>query len=77
MKQKAIASLPIFCKSEGEIFALASTSDGGTACWVWRDGSWISIYFVHVFRNGISLSPDELISLIGRKAVESLPGRRW
>ena len=67
---------PIFCKSEGEIFALAATLDGGTACWVWREGSWISVIFFGVFRDGISLSRDEVISLIGRLAVESLPEGR-
>ena len=73
MKQKAIDSLPIFYKSKGEIFAQAPTSDGGAAYWVWRDGSWTSVCFVGAFRRGNSLSRDEAISLIGHKAVESLP----
>jgi hypothetical protein len=68
-----LASLPIFCKSEGEIFALAPASDGGAAGWVWRDGSWVPGGYVGASWDGISLSRDEVISLIGRAAVEALP----
>jgi len=64
---------PIFCKSEGEIFAMMATSDGGTAIWVWRNDSWLSVHFGGAFRDGISLSREEVISLIGRSAVEALP----
>jgi len=75
MTKDRIYSAPIYCKSEDEIFAMATTLDGGTACWVWRNGSWISIHSIDVFQDGISLSHEEVISLIGRSAVEALPKR--
>ena len=68
-----MASLPIFVKSDGEISALAPTSGGGAQGWTWRDGSWIKGGFATASWDGISLSRDEVISLIGRTAVDALP----
>jgi hypothetical protein len=74
--KKRIKLEPIFCKSGGAIFALTATSDGGTSHWMRRNDSWIPVIFADAFRDGIPLSRDEVISLLGRSAVESLPEAR-
>ena len=75
MRQEATAFLPIFVKSEGEISALAPTADEGAQGWTWRDGSWVKGGFTTASWDGISLTRDEVISLIARAAVKALPER--
>lgn len=68
-----MAFLPRFVKSDGEISALAPTPDGGAQGWTWRDGSWVKGGWATASWDGISLTRDEVISLIGRAAVDALP----
>ena len=72
-ESETMDSLPIFSKSaDGEVEVLAPTSDGGAQGWAWRDGSWVKGPF-GLGWDSMALSRDEVISLIGRAAVESLP----
>ena len=70
-------SLPIFCLSSGgEIFALAPTSDGGAAGWVWRDGAWTPGGYIGASWEGKPISREGVVSMIGSAAIEALPTER-